>query len=58
MFELVRKWLAPPIFPGEEEKNRRARILNALHISLGTAILVFGGFDHNFIFQDTVTSFF
>jgi hypothetical protein len=30
MLKTLRKWLAPPIFPGEEERNEQARILNSI----------------------------
>ena len=40
----IRKWLAPPVFPGNEEKTRRASLLNAITISilLFLILVIFG----------------
>jgi diguanylate cyclase (GGDEF)-like protein/PAS domain S-box-containing protein len=38
MLMAVRKWLAPPVFPGDEIKTRRAGVLNAALINILTII--------------------
>ena len=32
MMASIKQWFAPPIFEGDEEKTRRARLLNAILI--------------------------
>jgi signal transduction histidine kinase len=40
----VRQWLAPPVFEGDEEKTRTARLLNVVLLSLGVASLALVAF--------------
>jgi PAS domain S-box-containing protein len=45
-----------PVFPGDEEKTRRARALNALHLNMGGALLVLGILGELFFFAEKTVS--
>ena len=52
------KLLKPPVFPGDEEKTRRARALNALHLNMVFALLALGSVGILFLFAEKlITSF-
>lgn len=38
----VREWLAPPVFPGEEEKNRIAALLNVILLVILGLVVTYG----------------
>jgi len=40
MLDVLKKWLAPPVFPGEVDKTRRARALNLALIIIATLVPV------------------
>ena len=44
--------LKAPVFPGNEEKTRQARALNALHINMGGAVLILGFVGVLFVFRE------
>ena len=41
-----------PVFPEDEEKTRRARILNALYINLFVVLGILGGSGVVFVFKE------
>ena len=45
MLSRFRAFFRPPEFSEDEEKNRRARALNALQVNMGVAIFVMGESD-------------
>lgn len=50
--------LGAPVFPEDEEKTRRARVLNALQVNMGTAVLVLGTLGVVFLFAEKLISSF
>lgn len=46
------KFFSAPVFPEDEEKTRRARALNALHIHMSSALLILGGVGVLFFFKE------
>ncbi|MFN8384658.1 MAG: ATP-binding protein [Anaerolineales bacterium] len=54
MWNRILDFLRAPVFAGNEEKTRRARVLNALHLNMGVAILVLGSLGVIFFFTEKV----
>jgi hypothetical protein len=50
--------LGAPVFPEDEEKTRRARVLNSLQLNMGIAVLVLGSLGAAFLFTEKVISSF
>jgi PAS domain S-box-containing protein len=48
------KFFTAPVFWEDEEKTRRARALNALHINMGSALLILGSIGVFFFFTEKV----
>ncbi len=46
------EYFKPPIFPGDEDKTRRARVLNALHLNMGGALMTLGLIGAVFFFEE------
>ena len=46
------EWLSPPVFADNEEKNRQARVLNALQINLALTLIIGGGAGILFFFSE------
>jgi PAS domain S-box-containing protein len=44
MFAFLPKWLAPPVFEDDEEKTRKASLLNVILLALFAAVALYGGF--------------
>src|SRR5512139_4005118 len=44
--------LKAPVFPGDEDKTRRAHALNAIHLNMGAALVVLGIAGIVFIFAE------
>ena len=40
MLSQIKKWLAPPVFPGDEEKNRFARLVNILGLYFALVVAI------------------
>jgi PAS domain S-box-containing protein len=54
MFHGFSKFFTAPVFWKDEEKTRRARALNALHINMGSALLILGSIGVFFFFTEKV----
>jgi PAS domain S-box-containing protein len=52
MWEMIIRFFKTPTFPDDEEKTRKARTLNALHLNIGSAVLFLGGIGVTFFFQE------
>ena len=52
MWNKIVDFFKAPIFPGDEEKTRQARALQALHINMGAAILILGFLGVVFVFKE------
>lgn len=48
--------LKAPVFPGDEEQTRRARALNAIHLNMGSALVVLGTFGILFVFAEKIVT--
>ena len=48
--------LKAPVFPGDEEQTRRARALNAIHLNMGSALVVLGTFGILFVFAEKLVT--
>jgi signal transduction histidine kinase/ActR/RegA family two-component response regulator len=57
MLTHIRKWLAPPVFEGDEDKTRTARILNKLLVSIMLFLIFTGGILVPFVFIEKLPSF-
>ncbi|MFN2271223.1 MAG: ATP-binding protein, partial [Anaerolineae bacterium] len=57
MLTPIRKWLAPPVFEGDEDKTRTARILNKLLVSIMLFLIFTGGILVPFVFVEKLPSF-
>jgi len=40
MYTRIKRWLEPPVFPGDEEKTNRARIMNTVGLYLALALII------------------
>jgi len=57
MWNKIVEFLKAPVFPGDEEKTRRASALNALHLNMGAGMLLLGVLGLLFFFAEkTMTS--
>lgn len=54
MLKPIVDFLKAPIFPNDEEKTRRARALNTLHLNMGGAMLVLGALGVLFFFVEKI----
>jgi PAS domain S-box-containing protein len=52
MWTHIRKWLAPPVFEGDEDKTRTARVLNALLVIMMLFLISLGGIAVPFVFVE------
>ena len=52
MWDAATKYLKAPVFPGDEEKTRRARALHSLQVNIIGAVLVLGGLGVLFFFDE------
>ena len=56
MLHRLRAFFQAPVFDGNDEKTRRAKALNALHIYMGGSVLVLGCIGVLFIFEEKIIS--
>ncbi len=56
MFNKIKEFIKAPVFEGDEEKTRRAKVLNALQISLTITFLLGGGLGIAFFFIEKIIS--
>jgi PAS domain S-box-containing protein len=56
MWKKIVDFLKAPVFPDDEEKTRRARALNALHLNMGGAMLVLGALGVLFFFVERIVT--
>ncbi|MEJ5308291.1 MAG: ATP-binding protein [Anaerolineae bacterium] len=55
MRNLLKRYITPPTFEGDEEKSRAARVLNALQLALGT-VTILAIFASVFVFPEKLRS--
>jgi hypothetical protein len=56
MWHRLVKVLKAPIFSNDEEKTRRARALNAIHLNMGAALVVLGTLGTLFVFSEKLVT--
>lgn len=56
MWNKIIDFLRAPVFPGDEEKTRRAYVLNTLQINMGGAVVILGTLGMVFVFKEKVVT--
>lgn len=57
MWNRIREFISAPIFRDDEDKTRRARVLNALHLNMGISLLILGTIGVFFLFEEKSITF-